>query len=225
MENCENSAIWGTYGNNHQGVCLKFRVDNEANQPGISLHKPGINPQGLKWWTPTKFYFSKVSYSEKSPDLDFFCNIAAYAAQDVIKKWYTDKDGNISSRKKDVFENHQQWHAKHHSDNLKSLTVKTRHWSNEQEYRLILKSQFNSYVDEDDRKLRYSFDSLDGIIFGIKTPDSDKYKLIEMVEKMCKIRNREEFTFYQSFYDSVDEAIRYRPVVHVGSNGVRAHKD
>jgi hypothetical protein len=103
--------------------------------------------------------------------------------------------------------------------------VKTRHWSNEQEYRLILKSQFNSYIDEDDRKLRYTFEDLDGIIFGIKTADSDKFKLIEMVEKMCKTRNREEFTFYQSFYDSTVDAIRYRPVAHVGKQGVRTHRD
>ena len=113
----------------------------------------------------------------------------------------------------------------YHRDNFKSLTVKTRHWSNEQEYRLILKSQFNSYIDEDDRKLRYTFDDLDGIIFGIKTADSDKYKLIEMIERMCQTRNREEFTFYQSFYDSSADAILYRPVAHVGKHGVRTHRD
>ena len=224
MENCENSAIWGTYGNNHQGVCLKFKVNNDEGQPGISLMKPGLK-QGIKWWTQTKFHFSKVSYTEKSPDLDFFCNLAGYGAQEVIDKWYTDKSGNISSRKRDVFENHPQWHANYHRDNFKSLTVKTRHWSNEQEYRLILKSQFNSYIDEDDRKLRYTFDDLDGIIFGIKTADSDKYKLIEMVERMCQTRNREEFTFYQSFYDSSADAILYRPVAHVGKQGVRTHRD
>ncbi|WP_339492912.1 DUF2971 domain-containing protein [Pseudomonas sp. EA_15y_Pfl2_R67] len=224
MENCENSAIWGTYGNNHQGVCLKFKVNNDEGQPGISLMKPGLK-HGIKWWTQTKFHFSKVSYTEKSPDLDFFCSLAGYGAQEIIDKWYTDKSGNVSSRKRDVFENHQQWCADYHRDNFKSLTVKTRHWSNEQEYRLILKSQFNSYIDEDDRKLRYNFDDLDGIIFGIKTADSDKYKLIEMVERMCQTRNREEFTFYQSFYDSSADAIRYRPVAHVGKQGVRTHRD
>ncbi|WP_417316268.1 DUF2971 domain-containing protein [Cycloclasticus pugetii] len=224
MENCENSAIWGTYGNDHKGVCLKFKVNNDNGQPGISLMKPGLN-QGIKWWTQTKFHFSKVSYTEKSPDLDFFCSLGGYDAQEIIDKWYTDRNGNVSSRKRDVFDNYSQWHANYHRDNFKSLTVKTRHWSNEQEYRLILKSQFNSRIEEDNRKLRYTFDDLDGIIFGIKTADSDKYKLIEMVERMCQTRNREEFTFYQSFYDSSTDAIRYRPVAHVGKQGIRTHRD
>ncbi|WOD12970.1 DUF2971 domain-containing protein [Pseudomonas sp. NyZ704] len=224
MENCENSAIWGTYGNNHKGVCLKFKVDNDNGQPGISLMKPGLN-QGIKWWTQTKFHFSKVSYTEKSPDLDFFCSLGGYDAQEIIDKWYTDRNGNVSSRKRDVFDNYSQWHANYHKDNFKSLTVKTRHWSNEQEYRLILKSQFNSRIEEDNRKLRYTFDDLDGIIFGIKTADSDKYKLIEMVERMCQTRKREDFTFYQSFYDSSTDAIRYRPVAHVGKQGIRTHRD
>ncbi len=224
METCENSAIWGTYGNNHQGVCLKFKVNNNDGQPGISLMKPGLK-QGVKWLTQTEFHFNKVSYTEKSPALDFFCSLGGYSAQEVIDKWYTDKGGNVSSRKIDVFNNHSEWQANYHRDNLKSLTVKTMHWSNEQEYRLILKSEFNSCIGEEDRKLRYNFEDLDGIIFGIKTADSDKYRLIEMVERMCQARNREEFIFYQSYYDSSADAIHYRPIAHVSKQGVRAHRD
>lgn len=32
MEDCTNSSIWGTYGENHTGVCLKFKTDKSEDK-------------------------------------------------------------------------------------------------------------------------------------------------------------------------------------------------
>jgi hypothetical protein len=52
----------------------------------------------------------------------------------------------------------------------------------------------------DSRKLKYAFNDLDGIIFGIKTSMEDKLKIIKIIESKCRKENRKDFKFYQAYY-------------------------
>lgn len=45
MDNCTNSSIWGTYGQNHSGVCLKFKTD--SSNPTLNLKNNLQNPKKL----------------------------------------------------------------------------------------------------------------------------------------------------------------------------------
>lgn len=65
--------------------------------------------QGVKWWTQTKFHFSKVSYTGKSSGLYSICRLAEYDAKKVIEEWCFDKSGNLSSREWMFFENYLHW--------------------------------------------------------------------------------------------------------------------
>lgn len=224
MEDCANSSIWGTYGDNHKGVCLKFKVREIAGKSTINLQVPTANKPVAKWWTQMTFVFHKVDYTAKSPELDFFSSLGSYTEEELISKWFINDEGEKSNRTNDIFGDLRKWREHYISSEKLSLTTKTRHWANEQEYRLIHKLNFGSKASAKDRKLKYDFNDLEGIIFGINTPLSEKHKLMEMIEKMCKSRHREDFTFYQAYYCHTGERILYRPVGHVSViNGITPH--
>lgn len=223
MDNCSNSSIWGSYGDNHKGACLKFKVTTISESSILPLQVPSLR-EGVQWWTEKNFVFHKVDYKRKSPELDFFSSFGAYTEGELISKWYSNESGDISSRTNEVFGDLSTWQTQYHLNHQISLTTKTRHWANEQEYRLILQSNFHSYINANDRKLKYNFNDLEGIIFGINTPLSEKYQIMQIVERMCKSRNREDFTFYQAYYSDVDDDIQYRPIAHATvNNGITRH--
>ncbi len=60
--------------------------------------------------------------------------------------------------------------------------------------------QFTWPLTPANRKLKYDFNDLDGIIFGIKIKEEYKLKIMEIIGKKCKAKGREDFKFYQAFY-------------------------
>lgn len=65
-------------------------------------------------------------------------------------------------------------------------------------------------LSERERLWNYDFESLRGIIFGIKTSDDDKLKIIEIVQEKSLEIDRAEFKFYQAFYSPHDGTIQKR---------------
>ena len=49
-----------------------------------------------------------------------------------------------------------------------------------------------------------------GIIFGIKTPTSDKIKIIEIINQKCEEYDRTDFHFYQAYYSKETGNINYK---------------
>ena len=74
MDNCLNSSIWGTYGNNHTGVCLKFKTNRD---------KPTLILKGISSWSSSKgniydygeFPLKPIEYSTSYEEVDFFRNL------------------------------------------------------------------------------------------------------------------------------------------------------
>jgi len=56
----------------------------------------------------------------------------------------------------------------------KRLNVKLDAWDREKEYRVIVNGDFIDYREKEKRKLKYDFNDLEGIIFGIKTDELTK---------------------------------------------------
>ena len=90
----------------------------------------------------------------------------------------------------------------------RDITIKTNDWEYEQECRLILEDWLNECGEDKNRTLTYDFNSLKGIIFGIKTSDEDRLKIIEIIIRKCVEHNRESFTFFQAYYSAEDGGIR-----------------
>ena len=71
--------------------------------------------------------------------------------------------------------------------------IKTKDWAYEDEYRLILNSGIDGEIDKEYRILKYDFQNMRGLIFGINTTYEDKVKIFEIIQNNPK---EEVFTGY-----------------------------
>ena len=197
----DNSAMWGYYGNNHRGVCLKFKTQlNSESKPTIKLRyvvdsngNKGNNKLNYSW---QDFIFYKVDYNRKYPEIDFFCSIGRLPTPVLMKYWYMDENKNISVCA-NIYKQ-QEWITKYWNDFYSGITAKLVEWGHEQEYRLVFPSSGDQNAEQ--RKLKYNFSDLEGIIFGIETTVEDKMRITKIVAEKCKNENRNNFNFYQAYY-------------------------
>lgn len=217
MDSCSNSSIWGSYGDNHAGICMRFKPSISNEKESLPFHMPIGTGSNGDIWGDRSLSFHKVKYEGKSPDLDFFRTIGICSRRELEENWYSDADGNISTCA-DVLRDEAEWQKNYWDRRQESITTKMPDWINENEYRLILESGFSIFDDGKSRCLKYDFNSLDGIIFGIKTPAEDKYKILEIIEALCDKHQREGFQFYQAYHDTETKTIKYRPLVSASCN-------
>lgn len=197
-----NSAIWGHYGDNHKGICLIFKpAMNEANDMFLHLDvEYGYNSEGsVSGFRKHQFY--KVDYTHKHIEIDFFRSIGRLTKGQLNSMWYEDENGNKSICGEHLNKtDDKKWTDAYWDKFYSSTTSKLDEWAYEKEYRLILNNNFHQYADKNERKLKYDFNELEGLVFGIKTDITDKLKIIKIIEKKCKENKRKEFDFFQAHY-------------------------
>lgn len=214
MKSCSNYAIWGSYGDNHAGVCLVFKTDKDSEGQTLKLHMPVSVGSDGEFWDKHSLQFHEVKYEGESPPLDFFRNFGVYTISELRSRWYSDSEGNISACS-DFLSDKDSWRESYWKSRQESLTTKMPDWKNENEYRLILENGLFNFDDPKKRRLKYDFNSLDSIIFGIKTSLTDKFKLASIVEKLCETNQRDSFTFHQAYHDTQVKCIKYRPLLTI----------
>jgi hypothetical protein len=203
MSSCNNASIWANYGENHKGVCLKFKAHNENNQLYLPIECPiGFNLDGKIIGT-SKMLFEKIEYGNDIVQVDFFRSLLTIPKQTLYKEWYTNETGKRSVCA-DVLERlniGEKEQSEYWNKLIKIATSKTTDWKEEKEYRLILTPMSIDFSNKKDRLFKYNFNDLDGLIFGIRTPIEDKIKIIEILERKCKEHCRKDFKLYQAGYD------------------------
>jgi hypothetical protein len=198
---CNDSAIWGHYGDKHKGVCLKFKVlENKGNFELNLETEYGYSSGPIIGMRP--HVFRKVDYTSKHIEIDFFRSIGRLNRGELNAMWYSDSNGNLSVCGEHLNMNEDAWRDKYWENYYKRLNVKLDAWDREKEYRLIVNDDFIDYREKEKRKLKYDFNDLEGIIFGIKTDESDKMEILKIIEDKCKKNNRKQFDFYQAYYSS-----------------------
>lgn len=204
MSEATDSSIWGTYGNNHSAVCLKFKTSGEPNTRRLRLNTPsGYGPKGRSFsWQDLPF--DKISYDEDFVEIDFFNSLGELPEPVILNEWFVNDEDEISPRYERMITDLTEWRKEYHINRSKSITIKTRDWLKEKEYRLSIVNT----SDARHRCIKYEFESLEGIIFGIKTRADDKIKIINLVERMCVEQGRTSFSFYQARYDSQMQGIK-----------------
>lgn len=200
MKDYRNSSVWGHYGNNHKGVCLIFEAETTAGRNSLALNGiTGYSNNGESWG-PSPMSFYEVNYKDKAGEIDFFRSIGWFPVAKLKEVWYSDKDGNLSECGSHLEKNTESWRENYWKKFYPDIIAKTRDWEYEQESRLILHSMLDDLSEPRKRTLTYDFRSLKGIIFGIRTPDSDKMKIIETIHKKCRENHRSDFEFFQAYH-------------------------
>jgi hypothetical protein len=209
--NPANAAMWGNYGDAHRGVCLKFKTHkNTAGVQSIVLwQKTGISSvRGvLKDIYGEVFHeLTKVTYQERFVEIDFFRSLGNLTGEQ-LGFWFSDGDGKVSATGLDLVTGAKSWRSEYWDNHQRMMTTKLPDWEHEDEFRLVLSGLTIDFSNKADRKLKYRFEDLDGVIFGMNTPLEDKLAIMRIIESKCIEKGRKDFDFYQATYSSVKGSI------------------
>lgn len=94
----------------------------------------------------------------------------------------------------------------------KLQTIKLSEWGHEREYRITYHSMTEDLSDKSRRKLRYRFEDLCGIVFGIKTPLDDILAIVRIIESKYRAAGRKEFEFSRAIYSPQNRKIEICPL-------------
>ena len=193
LEEPSNSSVWGKYGQNHTGVCLIFETNDEMYIPFIK--------QGLE--------LKKVYYHGDFEEINFFESLGKIP-EPLVKNFYIDENKNKSRFYDTVLNNQEEWRKSFWNRYETNKLVKTKDWEYEKEYRIVFNGLTDYEIDEKDRKLKYDFSCLKGVIFGIKTPQNKKDEIIDIIKSKCHENNISDFEFYQAFYCKESKNIQHK---------------
>ena len=201
----KNSAMWGHYAGNHTGVCLVFQTEINDDQEGLTFSH---NPSDESIGDHERSIFIKlndVNYRNQPGPCDFFRCVLGTIDPDIWRWWLMDEDGSES----DVFDgldfnDDAKLLAQYRLDQMfADVLFKTTDWSYEKEKRLILYQSNLDLTDKSRRVLKYYFNSLKGIIFGMKTNENDRLRIMEIIDKKCREAVRDDFEYYQAYYSPI----------------------
>ena len=199
MEDYHNSSVWGTYGDKHKGACLIF--DSIQLEEGLRQRHRFV--RGL----------CKVVYRDKLNKIDFFRSIGGVTVRHT-QLWYTDAEGNVSecgTHSSGHGEEYRKWHTRYWNTLYRDTTSKLKDWEHEREWRLILEKR---WLDPGEApKITYDFNSLKGIIFGIRSSDEEILKAIKIIQEKCEKHERTDFKFYKAEYSQKTGDIRKNEIL------------
>jgi hypothetical protein len=193
-----DASIWGTYGNGHRGVCLKFKATASTNG------KPTLKLRQICGWNGAPVYgdvaheFQQVEYSSQFVEVNFFRSLGRLTVP-MLRHWYRDAAGTPSNSVADILSESDSWRKRYWEKQMTSITTKLVDWAHEKEFRLTLTGG-SDYSDPPARKLQYHFSDLQGIIFGLNTSTSHKLRIMKIIEEKCRNEGRNDFEFHQSHY-------------------------
>jgi len=209
MSQCSSSSVWGHYGSNHSGACLIFNAEVDNERSFIKL-------KGINGWSSTKgeirdwlsLDLQKINYEKSQGTTDFFRSLGSLSFPTMNSMWYYNSEGERSICANHISDSETEWRTKYWEGFYKDITIKTKDWSYENEYRVILSNSLTDLSESSKRVLNYDFSSLQGMIFGINTKEEDKLELINIIEKKCREYSRNDFKFYQAYFCFEDNCIK-----------------
>lgn len=209
MSECKSSSVWGHYGDNHSGACLIFNAEVINDKSFLKLKgKNGYSSTSGPTYGFSNRMFYPIDYIQGYGQIDFFRMLGRLPIPKLNSMWYS-LNGTLSECADDMIKAEDRWRQNYWENFYRDVTVKSKDWSYENEYRLILASSLNSFSNPEDRSLNYKFSSLKGIIFGIKTTIEDKLKVIKIIGEKCRDEERDDIKFYQAHYSPEEKCITY----------------
>lgn len=184
----DDSSMWGNYADNHRGVCLVYET-NEKKQMMFEHEEP--------------FDVKPITYQGNLLECNFFETLGRFT-RDQVKTWLTGVDG--VSRLFNSFNDVDAWRNRYWSVFEAKCYRKLQAWEHENEYRLVLTDSF--LENKQEHNLKYDPKSLKGLIFGIRTSEYDKKRIMEKL--IIHEDEYVDFSFYQAEYDDEAQKILVR---------------
>ena len=213
-----DSSLWAHYTDGHKGVCLIFKTNESPDGIHLELKPLASELSDSSRYTEENWRYSPMSfhdieYKDKFVSIDFFRRLGRLPVPELLDSWYINEEGIISESASHISSHTTMtaWIKEYWDDFEKDICVKSTAWKYERECRLISHGLLQEDLTENCRTWTYDFESLKGIIFGIRSSDDDKMKVIETVQKKCQEHNRTDFPIFQAYYDPQDGRIHKSP--------------
>ena len=230
VEDPNNAAMWSAYAADQTGACLMFQtVRTSDTQPALTLN-------GFRSWRMNNgesveerrfgpMPFSPVTYDAAYPEIPFFTSLGELTNSKIGEFWHSE-DGRFSTASRSMSgENEEIWRKAYWERYYGCVTRKTPHWAHERELRLTLQSSLEPYLTDESRSLNYRFDDLAGIVFGVRTADADKVRIIKLIERKCREAGRTSFDFRQAVYSHMTRDIETVPLDLIRLDGLKPSAD
>lgn len=214
----KNSSMWGNYAENHRGICLIYDTHTRNDKEWLSLRVPYCYHGNGK--VESKYCdkeLHKVIYENEVQQINFFTMLGTLTGKQ-LENWLVDAEGNRSSCMDTIYTNKANWLDAYWKSLDKRYCRKSKDWAHEEEYRILLPDTFWEFHTFESRCISYDFNSLKGLIFGMKISEEKKYEVIHLVRNMCANVGRDTFEFYQAEYDVTKGSMRLRRM-NIGNIG------
>lgn len=201
----DDSVMWGNYADNHKGVCLIYETDDEDK---IRVNKKtgchaGDKREFFADYSWNEIPVRKVEYGGEICERNFFETFGRLTRME-IESWLAGTEGISSCY--DVFKDEDKWRNQYWEAFKLKNCHKMKEWSYEEEYRLIVDNTFGEFEKPEDRNLKYDPKALKGVIFGTRTCEYDKQRIVNALKRS----NKTDVLFYQAEYDEELRRIRVR---------------
>lgn len=191
-----DSAMWGNYAQNHEGICFIYETKTIDTNNFISIASRDMEVKPVK-------------YDSDIIERNFFTSLGRLNPKQ-IKSWLSKAD-ETTSKLFDTFskENIESWLMQYWLDYIEKFHQKNSAWKHEKEYRVMLPDNFYEYNNKKNRYLPYDPSTLRGIIFGINTSIDKKFEIIQKIQQAGdKFRH---VKFFQAEYEYDTQKIYARP--------------
>ncbi len=221
------AAMWGNYSDGHKGVCLQFRTAKAlANYPALTFNQQvGLGsakagPEPIFGDVMHKCY--PVRYQPKFVEVDFFRSLGTLN-RSMMNFWFRNENGTVSERVADILTESEQWRSSYWETSANTTTTKLSDWSYEAEYRAVLQGSLIDFSNKLDRKLKYRFEDLEGIVFGARTSTADKLEIMAIIEKKCENAGRTSFAFQQARFSTASGKFEIVPLTLLNAIVDKSH--
>lgn len=188
--------MWGYYANSSKGVCLIFKTTKNNNADVFYLSESPKSKLNGRPVNKVPYRFRKVKYKDSIYKISFFRFLGTQSKKVVIDHWYT-LDKKVSTKVIDILKDPTQYRTDYWDkwDNI--INTKISDWKHEKEYRIFKVDTISDYiynnkklndsVIQENKRLYYDIDSLEGVIFGINTSGDDMNKIISILVKKMNL--------------------------------------
>ena len=204
-----NYLMWSHYAEQHKGVCLVFRSQNGTLLQRSDSLRSKLMFDGLTMSIPERFTFKNVEYCENVKTVNAFDSFPA----DVCKKYSFE-----SGEERLNFLNSMDHY----------FLEKSIWWKYEQEVRLLLAAPRACYagqieLSKNQRLFHYDPTQLVGIIFGSRTTEYAKNRMMEIVgdKQLMLAKNgnlKDPSNIFMFFQTKMSNFERQLDIVPIGGN-------
>ena len=199
-----NSAMWGNYADCHRGVCLIYQAKTTERGQVMSVRTQEILSGKKVSWAFREDVLYPVQYEGVPVERNFFESLGRLN-KNQLAAWL----GEDPEKRSGLFAHYwdEGWREKYWKDYTDKYCKKLEAWKYEQEYRLML-TEFDHDLSPEERTISYEPAALTGVIFGIRTSEFDKRKILDAVRSSG--RKLSELNFYQAEFDEESQKIKIR---------------